>query len=116
MVQHISDRVGVMYLGHLVETADSDELYDHPMHPYTQALLSAIPIPDPDESAQRHRILLEGDVPTPINPPSGCVFCTRCQYAKDICHKAAPAWVEYAPDHFAACHKLNDYAEEVPVE
>lgn len=116
MVQHISDRVGVMYLGHLVETADSDELYDHPMHPYTQALLSAIPIPDPDESAQRHRILLEGDVPTPINPPSGCVFCTRCQYAKEICHKAAPAWVEYAPEHFAACHKLNDYAEEVHVE
>ncbi len=104
MVKHISDRVGVMYLGTMVEMASSVELYKNPLHPYTQALLSAIPIADPKIEKSRKRILLEGDVPSPINPPPGCRFKARCRYAKDICSQEMPEFREVAPDHFVACH------------
>ncbi len=107
MVQHISHRIGVMYLGCLVEVAGSRRLYHKPLHPYTQALLSAIPIPDPDASAQSRRIILEGDVPTPIDPPPGCPFCSRCPYVMDICRKERPPMLESEPDHFVACHLVN---------
>lgn len=108
MVKHVSDRFGVMYLGNMVELADSEQLYKNPKHPYTEALLSAIPLPDPDVEQTRERILLEGDVPSPINPPSGCVFRTRCPVAKEICAAAKPAWKEVAPSHFAACHLYSE--------
>ena len=104
MVKHISDRIGVMYLGKMVELASSDELYDNPIHPYTQALLSAIPIPDPDVTKETQRIVLQGDVPSPINPPSGCRFRTRCQYAMEICKEQEPEFIEITPNHFSACH------------
>lgn len=104
MVKHISDRVAVMYLGTMVELASSGELYEKPLHPYTQALLSAIPIPDPDIEKSRQRILLEGDVPSPINPSPGCRFKGRCRYAKDICHQQMPELKEAGPDHYVACH------------
>lgn len=104
MVKHISDRVGVMYLGSMVELASSKELYSKPLHPYTQALLSAIPIPDPETEKQRQRIVLEGDVPSPINPKPGCRFAGRCRYAKPICHEQAPIFKEVEKDHMVACH------------
>ncbi len=104
MVKYISDRIGVMYLGKMVEMTFSDELYKNPLHPYTQALLSAIPIPDPDIAKQSQRILLTGDVPSPIDPPSGCRFRTRCPKAMDICKEAEPQMKELAPGHFCACH------------
>ena len=104
MVRYISDRVGVMYLGHMMELAKSDELYSNPLHPYTKALLSAIPIPDPEIQKNRKRIMLEGDVPSPINPKEGCRFVDRCQYAKDICRKETPKFEEKKENHFAACH------------
>jgi oligopeptide/dipeptide ABC transporter ATP-binding protein len=104
MVKHMSDRIGVMYLGNLVELAASKELYREPKHPYTQALLSAIPLPDPDLEQTRERIILEGDVPSPINPPSGCVFRTRCPKAMEICAAQKPPWREVAPAHYTACH------------
>ncbi len=107
MVKHISDRVGVMYLGSLVELASSNELYTNPVHPYTQALLSSIPIPDPDISEASQRITLEGDVPSPVNPPSGCKFRTRCRYAMDICKEVVPEFKEVSSNHYAACHLLN---------
>lgn len=104
MVKHISDRVGVMYLGTMVELASSKNLYDKPLHPYTQALLSAIPIPDPETERNRQRIMLEGEVPSPINPKPGCRFAARCRYTKPICTEATPEFKEVEKDHFVACH------------
>jgi oligopeptide transport system ATP-binding protein len=104
MVRHISDRVAVMYLGLLVELADRDELFTTPLHPYTQALISAVPVPDPDVEEQRKRIILEGDVPSPVNVPPGCRFHPRCAHAVDLCQTEVPLWRELRPDHFAACH------------
>ncbi|MBE5758683.1 MAG: ABC transporter ATP-binding protein [Clostridiales bacterium] len=106
VVRHISNRIGVMYLGALVELAESYELCNHPIHPYTQTLLSAVPLPDPEKNKTRHRILLEGDIPSPLNPPKGCRFHTRCPYATDKCREATPEFKEHAPGHYAACHLL----------
>ncbi len=102
VVRHVSDRIGVMYLGKLMEVADTKELFDNPLHPYTQALLSAIPIPDPD--VKKERIILQGDIPSPINPPSGCPFRTRCMYAKDICAEKTPPLIDIGGGHYVACH------------
>ena len=104
MVKQISDRIGVMYLGNLVELTDSKELYSNPLHPYTQALLSAIPIPDPDIEDKRERFILKGELPSPVDPPSGCVFRTRCPHAMDICTNDKPVWQEREDGHFVACH------------
>lgn len=104
MVKHISNRVGVMYLGKLVELAESNELYTKPLHPYTQALLSAIPIPDPDISASKKRIVLEGEIPSPIDPPPGCRFKNRCRYAKPICSEQDPVFKDMGGGHMVACH------------
>ncbi|WP_427126842.1 ABC transporter ATP-binding protein [Priestia megaterium] len=107
MVKHISNRIGVMYLGHLVELTTSSELYQKPLHPYTQALLSAIPIPDPDVEDNRKRIVLKGELPSPINPPSGCVFNTRCPLTVAACKTQKPEWQEVEENHFVACHLYN---------
>ena len=107
VVRHISNRIGVMYLGQMVELAESYELCSHPVHPYTQSLLSAVPIPDPDVTRERQRILLEGEIPSPLNPPTGCRFHTRCPHATDRCRQEQPILKEQSPGHFAACHLLE---------
>lgn len=104
IVKYISDRIGVMYLGNMVELATSDELYANTLHPYSKALLSAVPLPDPDREKQKSRIIIEGDVPSPINTPPGCPFAGRCPEVQDICHKNKPELREIHPGHFAACH------------
>ncbi|PTY93289.1 ABC transporter ATP-binding protein [Heyndrickxia sporothermodurans] len=105
MVKHISDRIGVMYLGKMMELCDSHELFKNPLHPYTQALLSAIPVANP-KAVKRERIVLGGDPPSPVRPPKGCRFSTRCPHAMDICHGQAPEWKEVQKDHWTACHLL----------
>ena len=107
VVRHISSRIGVMYLGCLVELAESYELCAHPIHPYAQTLLSAVPLTDPEKNRHRQRILLEGDIPSPLNPPSGCRFHTRCPYASEKCSQQMPELKEYSPGHYAACHMLD---------
>jgi oligopeptide transport system ATP-binding protein len=104
VVRHVSDRIAVMYLGKLVELSPAEELYERPIMPYTEALLSAVPIPDPDLAAKRERIVLEGDVPSPINPPSGCRFHPRCRYATQVCKEVEPPLADYGNGHLAACH------------
>jgi oligopeptide/dipeptide ABC transporter ATP-binding protein len=104
VVRHVSDRIAVMYLGKLMEVSPADELYSKPIHPYTAALLSAIPVPDPAENRARTRTIVGGEPPNPINPPPGCRFHTRCPHATDICHQIEPPLVEYPGGHLAACH------------
>ena len=104
VVRHISDEIAVMYLGRVMELSPAGELYQNPLHPYTQALISAAPIPDPSVDRQRQRILLQGEVPSPMHPPSGCPFSTRCPYATSLCHEQTPETRELSPGHFAACH------------
>ena len=104
VVRHVSDRIAVMYLGKIFELSPAEELYQRPIHPYTEALLSAVPIPDPDLSERRERIVLQGDVPSPISPPSGCRFHPRCRYATEICQQVEPPLVSYGNNHLAACH------------
>jgi oligopeptide transport system ATP-binding protein len=106
VVRHISDRVGVMYLGRMVELSESENLYEKPLHPYTQALLSAVPIPDP--AFERDTILLQGDIPSPSNPPAGCAFHTRCPHAMDVCKSKTPEFQEHLPGHYVACHLYED--------
>ena len=105
VVRHISDRIGVMYLGRLVELADAGEIYDNPLHPYSQSLLSSVPVPDPKIARANKRIVLSGDIPSPLNAPSGCPFRTRCPYAKDICAESMPELKEISTKHFVACHR-----------
>ncbi len=107
VVNHISSRIGVMYLGHMVEMAESDELIFHSVHPYTRSLISAVPIADPKTARQNKRIVLEGDVPSPLNPPSGCPFRTRCPYADQLCAQENPQFKEVSSGHYAACHHLD---------
>jgi oligopeptide transport system ATP-binding protein len=108
VVRHISNQVAVMYLGKFMELTSSDELYDRPLHPYTQALISAAPIPKPRVDRQRQRILLEGEVPSPIDPPKGCNFCTRCPHATSLCRESDPESKEVLPGHFVACHYVKE--------
>ncbi len=111
MVKYISDKIMVLYLGSMMEYAESEELYIRPLHPYTKALMEAVPEPDPDRHKLTENDILEGEIPNPINPPMGCVFHTRCRYATDICRKQVPIWVEESKGHFVACHNYR-YIED----
>ena len=108
VVRHISDRIGVMYLGRLVELADAGEIYDNPLHPYSKSLLSSVPVPDPKIARNNERIVLGGDIPSPLNAPSGCPFRTRCPYAEAECSESMPELREVASGHFVACHRTNE--------
>ena len=108
VVRHISDRIAVMYLGKMVELADASEIYNHPMHPYTKSLMSAVPQPDPRIARANKRIVLSGDIPSPLNAPSGCPFRTRCPHATEVCAASMPEFKELSPGHFAACHKISE--------
>ena len=108
IVRHVSDRIAVMYLGRLVEIGRTDDVYEAPMHPYTKCLISAVPIPDPRIARENRRILLTGDIPSPLDTPTGCPFRTRCPYAKEICREAVPAMRQLAPGHFVACHRAEE--------
>lgn len=108
VVRHISDRIAVMYLGKMVELADAAEIYDHPLHPYSKSLLSAVPVPDPKIARANKRIMLKGDIPSPLNAPSGCPFRTRCQYATDKCSECMPEFKEVSKGHFVACHRVEE--------
>ena len=108
VVRHISDRIAVMYLGHMVELASAAEIYDHPLHPYSKSLLSAVPIPDPKIARSNQRVVLTGDIPSPLNAPSGCPFRTRCRYACDKCAESMPEFKEVSSGHFVACHRLEE--------
>lgn len=108
VVRHISDRIAVMYLGRMVELADAGEIYDHPLHPYSQSLLSAVPVPDPKIARANQRIALSGDIPSPLNAPSGCPFRTRCQYATEKCAESMPEFKEVSTGHFVACHRVEE--------
>ena len=106
VVRHISDRIAVMYLGKMVELADASSICDKPLHPYSKALMSAVPVPDPKIARANKRIALEGDIPSPVNPPKGCKFHTRCKYCTEECSKITPPLVEVRPNHFVACHHM----------
>ena len=108
VVRHISDRIAVMYLGKMVELAEANEIYNHPLHPYSQSLLSAVPVPDPKIARANQRIALSGDIPSPLNAPSGCPFRTRCRYATEACAQSMPPFEEVEPGHFVACHRVKE--------